>query len=143
MPSRTLDDAMADATRAAARLAEATAEPLSWEWDSRLSAVLSAIEAPRHLPVLELVGALFPATWDHRTLSTAPELVRKIASAWGGLSSGQRLFTLEPEDDPLFFAAWWPWGDGTTFSLRISCVARGAAAKGRDPLAQLRRWFSV
>ena len=143
MSSRAPDDVLADAMRAAARLTEATAEPLLWEWDSRFSAALSVVKSPRDLPVLDLVGALFPAGWDHQTLSKAPESVRKVAKAWGGLGAGQRLFTLDPADDPLFFAAWWPWGDKTTFSLRIGCAVRGADAQGRDPLAQLRRWFSL
>jgi hypothetical protein len=142
MPPRTLDDALADAMRASARLTEDTREPLRWEWDSRFSAVLSVVKSPLDLPVLELVGGLFPVGWDHRTISQAPDSVRALASDWG-LKVGQRLFTLDPADDPLFFAAWWPWGAGTTFSLRISCTARGPAAEARDPLTQLRRWFSV
>lgn len=138
---RALDDVLADAMGASARLVEATRE-LRWEWDSRFSAVLCVVKSPRDVAVLELVAALFPSGWDGKTISQAPDPVRALASDWG-LKAGQRLFTLDPADDPLFFAAWWPWGAGTTFSLRISCVAGSPAVEGHDPLTQLRRWFSL
>jgi hypothetical protein len=142
MPPRTPDDALSDAMHASARLVEATREDLRWEWDARFAAVLGVIKAPRDVPALELLGGLFPGAWDHQTIAKAPDPVRARASAWGGLSAGQRLFTLDPSDDPLFFAAWWPWGGGAKSSLRISC-ASSPAAEGHDPLTQLRRWFSV
>jgi hypothetical protein len=143
MLPRTPDDSLADAMRATARLTEATRDFLRWEWDSRFSAALSVVKSPRDLIVLELIVGLFPSAWDHQTIAQAPDSVRALVSAWGGLMAGQRLFTLDPADDPLFFAAWWPWGGGTAFSLRVSCAVSSQAAKGCDPLNQLRRWFSV
>jgi len=81
MAPRTPDQALAEVTRAAARLAEASRELATWEWDSRFSAALGVVKAPHHLPVLELLGELFPLGWDSRTLSQAPEAVRKVAAA--------------------------------------------------------------
>ncbi len=143
MALRTPDQALADVTRAVGRLTAASRGLLTWEWDSRFSAALGIVKAPHHLPILELLGQLFPRAWDDRTLRQAPEAVRLVAAAWGGMQAGQRLLVIEPADDPLFFAAWWPWGSGTTFSLRISCAARSAAAKDCEPLTQLRRCFAL
>jgi hypothetical protein len=53
------------------------------------------------------------------------------------------MLTRDPDDDPLLYAFWWPWGGNTTFSLRIACVARGDEAEALDPLAALRTSFGL
>ncbi len=138
MTRRTPAEALKAAEHASARLIGESGDLLRWEWDSRFSAVLSVVKVPNDRPVLELAGAVFTADWNEKTIGGAPEPVRALAATWG-LNPGQRLFTLDPEDDPLLFAAWWPWGSGTTASLRIATYAREAA----DPVAELRRWFSL
>jgi len=49
-------------------------------------------------------------------------MVRAIAQVWG-LRQGQRMFVLDPDHEPLLYAAWWPWNGGKSFSLRVSCTA--------------------
>ena len=53
------------------------------------------------------------------------------------------MLTLDPADDPLLFAAWWPWGCGTTVSLRVSCVAYSPAAEASRPLDLLQTCFEL
>lgn len=137
------NEALAEAEAASVHLVDGSGKLLSWEWDDRLSAALASVEAPNDRDVLELVGAVFSDSWEHEDLEQAPESVRALASDWGGLAPGQRLFALDPASDPLLFAAWWPWGNGTTFSLRVGCAARSAEAEETDAVAMLRGWFSV
>jgi len=33
------------------------------------------------------------------------------------------MFVLDPDHEPLLYAAWWPWNGGKSFSLRVSCTA--------------------
>jgi hypothetical protein len=133
--SRTTSDVLAaiEATTALLRSA-----PLRWEWDGRFSAALAVVEAPADTATLALIGQAFTTAWDAQTIKQAPDATRKLASSWG-LQRSQRLFTLEIDDDPLLFAAWWPWGSGTTFSLRVGCTASDPA-QGEG---LLRRAFSL
>ena len=137
-----LEEVLRGAERVAAQLVEGGRELLRWEWDGRFSAALAVVKAPGHEPVLELLARLFPFAWDSTSVARAPEPVRAVADDWG-LKAGQRLFTLDPGDDPLLFAAWWPWGNGNTFSVRVGCIADDEAAEKADPDAQLRRWFGL
>jgi hypothetical protein len=139
MTERTRSEALAEAERVSTTLIAASRELLRWEWDSRFSAALAVVKAPNDRTVLELLASSFVHAWERDSVAGAPAEVRTIAAAWG-LNAGQRLFTLDPADDPLLFAAWWPWGNPTTASLRIGCSARGSSD---DPLDELRRWFSL
>jgi hypothetical protein len=121
--SRTKGDVLAAIEAVTARL---TGASLRWEWDDRFAAALAVVEAPADQAVLALVSQVFAAAWDAQTIQQAPDAARELASSWG-LQRSQRLFALDLDDDPLLFAAWWPWGSGTTFSLRVGCSASDAA----------------
>lgn len=114
---------------------------LVWEWDSRFSAALSVTKNPQHRKVITLLEELFPSVWTHENIQGAPERIVELSNDWGGLRPGQKMFTCDPSEDPLLFAAWWPWGSGTTFSLRISCITSSAGATSLDLLAQLKTYF--
>jgi hypothetical protein len=58
-------------------------------------------------------------SWTAQTLAAAPEDVRKVAEGCGGVRSSQLLFWGGDTGAPGAFGLWWPWGDGTTVSLRI------------------------
>jgi hypothetical protein len=116
---------------------------LRWEWDERFGAALAVVKVPHHETVLQLVQRLFQHAWDHQNVDSAPEQVQVQADQWGGLESGQQMFVLEPNDDPLLFVAWWPWGSGTTFSLRLSCASPSGAAPASNSLALLRQWCGL
>jgi hypothetical protein len=108
-----------------ARLAEGTLE-LFWDFDSRFDTAVGRVSAPDDAPLLGLLDECFPHNWDHQSIDGAPDVTRAIADSAGGLRPGQRLWTLDPADSPLLYAAWWPWGSGTTFSLRVGCIAADA-----------------
>lgn len=114
-------DVMVQVDAALARLVVETRE-LIWDWDRRFDTAVGRVSAPEHLAVLALLDSCFAHRWDHQDLREAPDMAREIADAWGGLRPGQRLYTLDPVAQPLLFAAWWPWGSGKTFSVRIGCV---------------------
>jgi hypothetical protein len=116
--------------------------PVSWDWDGRFSAAVAVVEDPDHHALLERVEAVLPHHWDHQTIGDASAAVRAIADLTGGLRAGQRLFMLDPEGDPVLFAAWWPWGSGMVFSLRIACASRDPEVAEQNE-AFLRKLFSI
>jgi hypothetical protein len=124
-------------------LVERGGELLTWEWDDSFPAALCVVKSPRDQELLALVEELLPVHWDHESIRQAPRRILELSGARGGLRPGQKLLTTEPADDPLLFAAWWPWGGGTTFSLRVGCVAAGAAAEALQPEAVMRACLGV
>jgi len=143
MSSLSPEQVLSQAAAVTAQLIEGGRELLRWQWDDRFSAALATVKVPHDQTVLARLASLFPRTWEASTLGPAPAAVKALAGDWGGLMAGQRLFTLDPEHDPLLFAAWWPWRNNTVASLRVSCCARGAEAKATQPLTALRGWFAL
>src|SRR4029079_9625016 len=60
-----------------------------------------------------------PTSFSVETLPGAPEGVRGLVEKCGGLRATQLVFWGGADDAPGPFGLWWPWGDGTTVSLRI------------------------
>ena len=113
------------------------------EWDDKYAAALLVVEPAHESAVSAMWTELFPSRWSHLDIDKAPERVRDVSGVWGGLMVGQRMFVLDPVDDPMLFAAWWPWGNGLRFSLRVSCTARGETVAKTDPQAKLRASFGL
>lgn len=128
---------------ATARLREGTRDIAPWEWDQAYWAALTVIKAPHEEEVFELVREALPYSWDPLEIKTAPEQIRRAAGVWGGLMTGQQFFALDPNADPMMYAAWWPWGSRLKFSLRVSCSARADSIVKADPQARLREWFGL
>jgi hypothetical protein len=66
----------------------------------------------------------FSNVWDSSNIREAPDIVKMCSNRFGGLRSGQLLFTTGPSQDVFICGAWWPWGDGRTISLRIASPAK-------------------
>jgi hypothetical protein len=60
-----------------------------------------------------------PASFSAETVAGASESQRALVEKCGGLRAAQLLFWGGGDDAPGVFGLWWPWGDGTTVSLRI------------------------
>lgn len=138
--SKTVDEVVAEVSQVCrAIVAEAN---LSWEWDGRFGCALAALKQDRQEAILALLATHFPeGRWESSSIGTAPERVAAIAKRWG-LRGGQALYAGDAAGDPLLFAAWWPWGGNTTFSLRIGLDV-GASANGVDAEATLRSCFGL
>lgn len=89
-----------------------------WSYDRRLKCVSSSIPMTLEPAARAAMTEVLPAFFTAQTLADAPENVRKLAEGCGGVRSSQLLFWGNPSG-PGAFGLWWPWGDGTTVSLRI------------------------
>jgi len=123
------------------QLLEATQGVAVWEWDDAYAAALATIASAQQQQVLDTLSDALPHRWDHVDIKSAPERVRHVSGVWGGVMSGQRLHVLDPDADPMLYAAWWPWGNRMKASLRVSCHARSETVAKADPQAVLRACF--
>ncbi|MBN2342611.1 MAG: hypothetical protein JXX29_19630 [Deltaproteobacteria bacterium] len=104
---------------AATQVLEAIGDDMKWEWDARFSGALTSFEKSNEPFVLQTLSHAFTHEWTVANIENAPEAVLIAADFLGGLRSGQRLFTTAFQNDTFCIAAYWPWGNGATVSLRI------------------------
>ena len=92
-----------------------------WSYDRRLKCVASSIPLAREIDARAAMADALPASFTAETVATASAGVRALIEKCGGLRASQLLFwgVNVQEDAPGAFGLWWPWGDGTTVSLRI------------------------
>jgi hypothetical protein len=90
-----------------------------WTYDRRLKCVASSIPMNLEPAARAAMAPLLPTSYSAQTLASAPEGVRKLAEGCGGVRSSQLLFWGGEAAGPGAFGLWWPWGDGTTVSLRV------------------------
>jgi hypothetical protein len=90
-----------------------------WSYDRRLRCVASSIPMSLEPVARAAMTEVLTTSWTAQTLAAAPEDVRKVAEGCGGVRSSQLLFWGGDTGAPGAFGLWWPWGDGTTVSLRI------------------------
>jgi hypothetical protein len=90
-----------------------------WTYDRRLKCVASSIPLTREADARAAMAGALPISWSVETLPTAPDDARALVEKCGGLRAAQLLFWGGAAGGPGAFGLWWPWGDGTTVSLRI------------------------
>ncbi len=96
------------------------ADVLTWKWDNRFKALLSEFTTETQDKVLFILEKHFKMTWDNTSIEEAPGIIKTNSKYFGNLRQGQLLFTTSPESSNHIIAAWWPWGDGQSISLRIA-----------------------
>ena len=96
----------------------------SWKWDHRFEAFLTEFSADNRDEFRAILERDFSNVWDSSNIRKAPDIVKMCSNYFGGLRSGQLLFTSDPSQDIVIFGAWWPWGNGETISLRIASPSK-------------------
>jgi hypothetical protein len=90
-----------------------------WSYDRRLKCVASSIPLAREADARAAMAEVLPRSFSVDTVGGASDGVRALIEKCGGLRATQLLFWGGGDDAPGAFGLWWPWGDGTTVSLRI------------------------
>ncbi|HTB60142.1 MAG TPA: hypothetical protein VLC06_19860 [Polyangia bacterium] len=90
-----------------------------WMYDRRLRCVASSIPLAGAVAARAAFAEALPGAWSTATLASAPASVQALAETCGGLRASQELLWGGDADGPGAFGLWWPWGDGTTVTLRI------------------------
>ena len=90
-----------------------------WSYDRRLRCVASSIPLAGAAGARAAAAEVFPTAWLTGTLASAPTSVQALAETCGGLRASQELLWGGDADGAGAFGLWWPWGDGTTVTLRV------------------------
>lgn len=127
-----------------AAIASAAQGVLQWSFDPRFRASAATFATADQESIRTLLERGFGSCWTSKTIAQAPERARELCAKTGGLRPGQLLFGANADSDPILFGAWWPWGNGTTISIRILFSARtlDEAAKA-TLLADFKDWFGL
>jgi hypothetical protein len=90
-----------------------------WSYDRRLKCVASSIPMSGESTARAAFADVLPGVWSTATLPGAPDAIRVFSETCGGVRAAQQLLWGGEADGPGAFGLWWPWGDGTTVTLRI------------------------
>ena len=100
-------------------LADAFSDSMVWEWDDRFGGILATFEASDKDRVSGIISSQLTQVWDGTNINQAPTSVSGALKNYGGLQSGQLLFNSDVTQDVVLLGLWWPWGNGTTISIRF------------------------
>src|SRR4051794_26296844 len=80
-----------------------------WGWDARFKCVASSFGKEIDARVRAALSGVLTTEWSSTSINSAPEEVRALSTRYGGVRSGQFIFTGEPVAGMLLYGLWWPW----------------------------------
>lgn len=98
-------------------------ENAPWRWDREFNLALTVIDRQDEIMVELPLTLEFPHKWDFSTIGDADAPIRDFFQAGFGIVPGQRVYTSNPVDGVVLYAAWWPWGDDERISIRLGLVS--------------------
>ena len=115
-----------------------------WRWDKEFNMAVTVIDRQDEI-MIELPLVLeFTHKWDFASIQDAEAPVRDYFQAGFGVVPGQKVFSMDPVDDVVLFAAWWPWGDEARISLRLGLFSVSDAPLDNAEIKYLIcRWLNL
>ncbi len=98
-------------------------ENCPWRWDKEFNLAHTVISRKDEIMVELPLGLEFSHRWDFSTIEDADVAVRDYFQTGFGVVPGQKLFTHDPVQGVVLFAAWWPWGDDERISIRLGLIS--------------------
>jgi hypothetical protein len=94
-----------------------------WRWDREFNLALTVISRKDEITVELPLTLEFSHKWDFASIEDAEKPIVDFFQTGFGVVPGQKLFTMDPVDGVVLYAAWWPWGDDEKISLRIGLLS--------------------
>ena len=117
---------------------------LEWEWEERFGVALTVFEKDDMAAVLAAVSGHFDSQWDSGTVGEAGDQISTLVDQMFGMQPGQLLFCSDDVSGLILFAAWWPWGNGASISLRVGMFPAGELPEdGTNTESLLKEWFRL
>ena len=98
-------------------------EKCPWRWDKEFNLALTVIDRQDEIMIELPLTLEFAHKWDFTTINDADAPIRDFFESGFGVVPGQKVFTTDPIDGVVLYAAWWPWGDDERISLRLGLVS--------------------
>ena len=117
----------------------------AWDFDSRFNSLLIVFDHKWADPVMHTLDEEFTWRWDSKSIKKASKAMKKLVKSLYGIEPGQFIFADESDAlEMALYAAWWPWGNGETISLRISIFSPGKdIITDNDVKKYLIEWFDI
>ena len=117
---------------------------LSWSWDDYFGTVLAQFDLDSTDKIHAILTRYLSSTLDSTSISNASESVQAVSRSLGNLMAGQLLYISAAESNAFVFCAWWPWGNGTTISIRIAAYNKDEyETEKNENIKNLKDWFGV
>lgn len=140
MPRTDLDDLEAVCQRISLNIPE----NCPWRWDKEFNLALTVIDRKDEIMVELPLTLEFSHKWDFTTINDADAYIRDFFQAGFGVVPGQKVFTMDPFQGVVLYAAWWPWGDDERISLRLGLVSVSGEQLAKTDVKQLIcRWLNL
>jgi len=97
---------------------------LKWRWEDNKDMLLSEFAIGKSEAILPVLDQHFTHQWDKNSSKYAPPNLKNELKGLIKLSKDQQVFTTPPQNNkPTLVALWWPWGHGSTVSLRLTMIS--------------------
>ena len=97
---------------------------INWRFDEKFNVMLSEFSQMTSVKVIAELRDFFPHEWNVKNIKTSPLALFEQLSGFTELTKQQLIFTIPAQNSqPAFVAILWPWGHGSTFSLRLKPLA--------------------
>jgi hypothetical protein len=129
-------------------LREQLGDNITWQFEERLSVMLSEFAQNKSAAILTILQTFFPHQWDVKSVKKLPTELKEQLAELAKLTKEQMLFTIPATDEtPAMAAFLWPWGHGGTYSLRIKLLTDNyhfdqQALAQQGLLSKLKKLFS-
>jgi len=96
---------------------------LTWQWEEKKEVLLAEFASGKTEDVLKVLKQSFLHEWDKHSIKKAPKSLLNELGDHANLTKNQTLYTLPPKpNQPTVVAILWPWGHGSTLSLRLTLL---------------------
>lgn len=104
-------------------LVESFGELLTWRWEEEKKVLLAEFASGKTDQVVAILRKQYPHEWDRKSIKKAPCSIKNELGDYAKLIKDQRIFTCSPHNnEKSVVALLWPWGHGSTLSLRLTLL---------------------
>lgn len=123
------------------------ADILNWRWEEERQVMLSEFASGKAERTLAVLRENFSDEWDKKSIKKAPKALIEQLGELSKISKEQKLFSRPAtKNEPAVLAIWWPWGHGSTLSLRLTILKNTYEYSANDQnnnsiLIKCKNWF--
>lgn len=114
-----------------------------WQWEDRFGVALTVFEKVDMVSVMNMLGHNFDHQWSSEKMASGTTAgIDLLIEQMFGIEPGQLLFSRDSDSGLVLFAAWWPWANGVSISLRVGMYVAGSGLEV-DVAGNLKEWFRI